>query len=302
MRFSGPCVIQGREADERVLGPLLETDPTAPHEVLADSLARHGYLFVRGLLDGVEIEAARAEVFGRLAEVGEILEPVCEGIFSGVSHRAERVNLGEFWRSVSQGTAIRRVSHGDRIRAWMQNVFGEPAAPHDYLFLRPGVVGRATHLHFDRPFFARGSQRVLTVWSAVGDIPVSEGPLFVVERGHCFEDLLGPVREIDYDSSAGPQVQLTQNAAAFAASRGARLLAADFRAGDVIVFGMEALHGTFDNCSPIGRTRLSSDVRWQPLADPFDPRYMGEDPPGTTGAGYGELNGAKPLTQDWHTR
>jgi hypothetical protein len=34
--------------------------------------------------------------------------------------------------------------------------------------------------------------------------------------------------------------------------------------------------------------RLSTDVRFQPG--------------GTTGAGYGELNGAKPLTEPWHIR
>lgn len=34
----------------------------------------------------------------------------------------------------------------------------------------------------------------------------------------------------------------------------------------------------------------------------MDPRYSGPHPGGTTGAGYGELNGAKPLTQAWHVR
>ena len=65
---------------------------------------------------------------------------------------------------------------------------------------------------------------------------------------------------------------------------------------------MFTMHGTFDNHSPQGRVRLSCDVRWQPASDPLDPRYAGSDPPGTTGIGYGELNGAKPLTEDWHTR
>jgi hypothetical protein len=88
----------------------------------------------------------------------------------------------------------------------------------------------------------------------------------------------------------------------FARSRGTRLLTADFRAGDVIVFGMYLAHGSLDNHSPIDRVRLSCDVRWQPASLPVDDRYFGDDPPGTTGAGYAELNGAKPLTQDWHVR
>ncbi len=30
--------------------------------------------------------------------------------------------------------------------------------------------------------------------------------------------------------------------------------------------------------------------------------HSGPNPGGTTGVGYGELNGAKPLTEPWHTR
>ena len=37
-------------------------------------------------------------------------------------------------------------------------------------------------------------------------------------------------------------------------------------------------------------------------ANPGIRRYFGADPGGTTGAGYGELNGAKPLTEPWHIR
>jgi hypothetical protein len=74
----------------------------------------------------------------------------------------------------------------------------------------------------------------------------------------------------------------------------------DFAAGDVILFGMHTLHMSTANLTD--RVRVSCDVRWQPASLPVDDRYFGDDPPGTTGAGYAELNGAKPLTQDWHVR
>ena len=51
-----------------------------------------------------------------------------------------------------------------------------------------------------------------------------------------------------------------------------------------------------------GRVRVSCDVRWQSAAMPLDLRYFGANPGGTTGAGYAELNGAKPLDQPWHVR
>ena len=57
-----------------------------------------------------------------------------------------------------------------------------------------------------------------------------------------------------------------------------------------------------DNNSTVGQVRLSCDVRFQPASDPLDERYFGSDPKGTTGIGYAELNGAKPLTSSWHQR
>ena len=65
---------------------------------------------------------------------------------------------------------------------------------------------------------------------------------------------------------------------------------------------MFLIHGAFDNRAPEMPVRVSCDVRWQPVSEPFDPRYMAPDLSGTFGGGYGELNAAKPLTEDWHKR
>ena len=61
-------------------------------------------------------------------------------------------------------------------------------------------------------------------------------------------------------------------------------------------------HGSFENYSSEKRIRLTCDVRFQPKKDPKDPRYFGSNPSGTTGLGYGELNGSKPLNEPWHIR
>ena len=142
----------------------------------------------------------------------------------------------------------------------------------------------------------------MTMWTAYGDIPVEEGPLLIVDQSQGFQDLLDLSLAVDYESNDTPLVQLMQDPVELAKSRNVKLKTANFRAGDVIIFSMMLLHGSLDNRSRRGRVRLSSDVRWQPASDPVDPRYVGENPTGTTGAGYGELNGAKPLTVDWHQR
>lgn len=298
------CVNQGRPIAEDIIGPLRDsTDSLGQPVELSRRLDEDGYLFLRGALDRDEVLAARAEVLGRLAEVGEVEDPPADGIFTGTSQRVEMVeDLGAFWKSVSEGPALRQVTHGERLRGVMSEVYGEPARPHDYLFLRPSPVGRATNLHYDRPFFARGSDRINTVWLALGDIPVAEGPLVVVEGSNRFDDLLEQAYAIDYDSSDSPLVTIPDDAVALARQRGTRLITAHFEVGDMAVFSMKIMHGTLDNHSQHNRIRLSCDVRFQPLADDMDERYFGPDPSGTTGAGYGELNGAKPLDVLWHTR
>ena len=298
------CQMQGRAISPELLAPFREM-PFSPAAAptLRARLATDGYLFLRGVLDTGDIQAARQEVFGRLFEVGETRSPPADGIYTGTSQRRDQhPDLGKFWQSVSEGPALRKVTHGAEIRQIMSTVFGEAAHPHDYLFLRPAVPGRSTHLHYDQPFFARGSNAIHTVWTPLGDIPLSEGPLMAVEASNTFDDLIGEAQAVDYQSNDTPLVQLMESPSLLAEQRNTRLLTADFRAGDLIIFSMTLLHGSLDNRSENGRIRLSCDVRWQPLADPIDPRYCGPNPKGTTGAGYGELNGAKPLNEPWHQR
>lgn len=272
-------------------------------QALQTRMSEDGYVFLRGVVGASAIAMARHEVFSRLADVGEIAEPPVDGIFTGRSDRAERhPDRGKFWQSVSEGPALRRVTHGPEIHYVLETLFGEPARGYDFIFLRPGVTGRYTFLHYDLPFFSRGTKKVVTAWTAIGSVPTIEGSLFVLENSHRFDDLIKPVEQIDYNSKESPQVQMTGDAIEFARSRGSRLLTANFELGDMILFGMTTMHGSFDNCSPIRRTRLSVDVRWQPASEPIDDRYFGANPSGTTGIGYAELNGAKPLTEPWHTR
>ena len=298
------CRVHGKPVHPDVLGSFRDsTALMADAAALRDAMSEDRYVFLRGVIAPSSIAMARHEVFCRLADAGEIAEPAVDGIFTGKSQRTERcADLGHFWQSVSEGPALRRVTHGHEIQYVLDTLFGEPARGYDFIFLRPGVPGRFTFLHYDLPFFSRGTRNVVTVWTAIGDIPTTEGPLFVLENSHRFTDLIESIQQIDYSSKESPQVQMMGDAIEFARSRGSRLLTTNFAPGDVILFGMTTMHGSFDNCSTIGRTRLSVDVRWQPASEPIDERYFGPDPAGTTGAGYGELNGAKPLTESWHTR
>lgn len=296
-------VLNGHVLSAEVSGQYEDSSNVADPGELQRRLIDTGYLFLRDVVDPAVVLAARQEVFSRLADVGEV-RPGSDGIATGDSRREElEDDLIDFWRSVSEGPALRKVSHGTQVRDLMERVFGEPAQPQDYLWLRPRSVGWSTGFHYDHPFFARGSRRTHTVWISLGDIPYCDGPLMLMENSHRFDDLIGSLYDRDEQINSVPKVaemaafegEWTTDPIAFARKRNVRLLSEEFGTGDVLIFGMNTLHGALDNHSPVGRVRLSCDVRYQPAADPKDERYFGPHPTGQSGNGYGDMTSSRPL-------
>lgn len=272
------------------------------HHLLGDSeglqarLTEDGYLFVRGALDRRTVMDARSEVFGRLAEVGEVHEPAADGVATGTSRRADLVDdLGAFWKSVCEGPCLRKVTHAGPMIALMENLLGGPVRPFDFLWLRAMPPGRASAFHYDHVYMNRGTDRLYTVWTPLGPAPVEDGPILVMEGSHRWDDVIAQFRGFDVEKDTSRPGHVTMTPVTYARERGCRLLTADFEPGDLLVMSMFLLHGSLDNRSPVGRIRLSCDTRYQPASDPADPRWVGENPIGH-GQGYGGVGGAKPLT------
>ena len=296
--MTGAAQVAGRPVPDRLLGPLRASPPDGDTAALNRRLAEDGYLFLPGMLDPDRVLAARRAVFERLAEVGEIRRPAEDGIASGTSRRAELTeDPGGFLKTICDSPALRRISHGPELHALATGLFGAPARAFDFLWLRPTPVGRASPLHFDHVYMNRGSDRVVTVWIPLGPAPICDGPLLVVEGSHRFDDLIADYRGLDVDRDRGRSGSFADDPVAIAERYGARLLTADFSAGDVVLFGPFTLHGSLDNHSPLGRVRLSCDARYQPAADPVDERWFGAEPPGHGGLGYAGMNAARPLTE-----
>ena len=120
--------IRGRDVPVALLSELCAADRDSDY---AAQLARDGYLLFRGIHGPEVLRAARREVLERLAQVGEIGAPAEEGIATGSSRRAELYpDLGAFWKSVSEGPALRAVINGPRIASAMVDLFREPESPH----------------------------------------------------------------------------------------------------------------------------------------------------------------------------
>ncbi len=111
------AVANGLDVPSELLDELLNSralidDGAALRERLSDD----GYVYLAEAIDKTDVAMAREETFRRLLDVGEIREPASDGIVTGKSCRRELENdLGAFWRSVSEGQALRNVTHGAQL-------------------------------------------------------------------------------------------------------------------------------------------------------------------------------------------
>jgi len=294
---------EGRPVPAALIGELVDSSALiGDGPALRKCLEKHGYLLLRGVVAHGIALSARREVLARLAEAGEVDLP--GETFSGASRRGEMApDGGQFLQSVCEGPHLRGATGDDRLAKVISAAFGEPARGHDYIFLRVAIPGRGTGVHCDYPFFTRATERVLTCWLCLSDLAFEQGALYVVEGSHRWEAHIAEMRGFDLERANGArQATLSDDIVRFAEAHGARLLTAQFNAGDILLFSMNVIHGSFDHRAEDLPVRVSCDVRWQPLSEPFDPRYMAPGLGGTFGGGYGELNAAKPLTEDWHKR
>ena len=293
----------GTVVPPEIVGELVVADKNGD---LKKQLCEHGYLFLQGVHDPVEVAAARMEVLHRLAEVGEIKEPVEDGIASGTSRRREiyptAEDLGNFWRSVSEGLAIRSVINGARITHLMTQLFREPVANFTFAWLRAMAEGRASPVHIDHPYMNRGSKRLVTCWTPLCNISLNTGPLYVLEGSHTWSDVRTEFEGHDVDRNPSRPGHIEESPIILAQRKDSRFLTSKFGLGDCLVFGMFTVHGSFDNNSKTGAVRLSCDTRFQPAADPMDKRFSGPNPLAHNGRGYSCLSASLPMTETGRLR
>jgi len=259
----------GRPLDlsPEAFGELRRSEPGDAHR-----LAEDGYLFVPGLLDRAEVEAARAELLAQ------------EELAQDYAMGSER---------------MRSVLQGERMMGFFAGLFGAPARSYDFIWLRHQPPGDdATHPHCDLVFMGRGTPDVLTCWTPFGDIAPGGGGLLILEGSHRTspQRLAGYLaQDVDSYCENGPNAdavrtgamrwehwehragqdwggEITEDPVALRERWGGRWLTADFRMGDVLVFTMRTVHAGTDNHTD--GLRLSTDSRYQRADQPVDERWV----------------------------
>ena len=298
------ALIDGIKVPNSLLGNLNETNlDKANNSDLKSALEKDGYLFLRNIVDKKIIGNARHDIFKKLNEVDELSNPFNEGIASGRSIRDKLFNdRGQFWENISSTKSLRTVTNGKALENIFTRIFEAPSIGFDFIFLRAVAGGKFTHMHCDAGFFTRKTQKVLTCWLVFTEVTLDRGPLFIIEGSHNFREIQEKYNGFDVDIHKNKKATIDIHPVEFAKKRNTKILTAEFKPGDALIFGMYTVHGTFENHAKDNKIRLTCDIRFQPKNEPKDPRYFGVKPGGTTGAGYGELNSARPLNEDWHIR
>lgn len=243
---------------------------------LRTAMAERGHLFFRQLIEPSHVQAARTEILQKYAILGEIDDrhPIDEARV-GDGHGVANANLRAFSASVRGGASYLRVTDGSEVVGVHEALLDGPVRSFDMRWPRFVRPGEGCGFHCDGPYMNRGTDRINSSWIPLGDCDRQDGALIVLENSHRSEALHGGYLRADADRDG--LTWLDDDPVAVQTKYGDRWLTTDFRLGDVLFFGMHTLHGALDNHSQIGRCRLSSDSRYQPIDEPADERWNGSD-------------------------
>jgi ectoine hydroxylase-related dioxygenase (phytanoyl-CoA dioxygenase family) len=193
--------------------------------------------------------------------------------------------------------ALKQLLYSGRMMEFFQVFLGGKVRPFDYTWLRAVAPGKGTYPHCDIVYMGRGTDKLYTAWTPLGDISWELGGLMILENSHRLENIKNSYGRKDVDSYCANRKTahlyasnqkwwdgaLSKNPVSLRKKYGGRWLSAEFQAGDVLIFGMYTIHASLDNhsCS----IRLSSDSRYQLASESVDERWVGSNPIGHSVAG-----------------
>ncbi|HEX5326550.1 MAG TPA: phytanoyl-CoA dioxygenase family protein [Acetobacteraceae bacterium] len=234
---------------------------------LAGRMQSDGYLFLRGVLPVAPINALQNEI-GRIARDAGWLRadaPIAAAIAepAGFCVDPEPEYLATL-RRINKLEAYHALKHHPALIGLFERMLGGPVFPHPRVLMRnifPAREEFTTKAHQDFPN-VQGTEAVYTAWIPLIDCPMEVGPLQVAAGSH-------RMGVLDFDIGAGAGgIEIIDPLER-------RWVSGPFACGDVLIFHSMTVHKGVPNRSD--RLRMSMDVRYQLLAEPFNPDNANPD-------------------------
>jgi hypothetical protein len=252
--------------------------------------AEDGYLFLPGLLDPQWVLDARREITSRLAGY-DVLDPQFP-VIDAVPRADAKYNFSNHGLA-GKNPPLQRLLYTGAMIEFYERFLGGPVRHFDYTWFRAVPAGHnGIYPHSDVVYMGRGTKRLYTSWTPLGDVSRELGGLMLLENSYHQQDKLHQYLQRDVDTYCAnyPDAQdiatgkkqwrwdgnLSKNPATLRAKLGGRWLTTDYTAGDVLMFSVMTVHCSLDNHSD--RFRLSSDSRYQLADEPVDERWIGDNP------------------------
>ncbi|MFI5357575.1 MAG: phytanoyl-CoA dioxygenase family protein [Opitutales bacterium] len=289
------------DASEHGFGELRRSeDLLADLPALRERMKEDGYLYLPGFFAREDVLAARRHLTEALDRKG-LLDPafpVSEGVKrknADLTFQSDPRLAVEFMNSLSRGNpAMLRLLYAGRILNFFEQFFTGAVRHFDFTWVRTMGKGFGTDPHCDTVYMGRGSSRLCTTWVPYGDISYEIGGLMILEGSHRQGDRLKHYlnRDVDLYCENRPEAAkiksgeipwkwggiLSNNPYSLRQHLGGRWLSAEYRMGDVLIFGMRTIHASLDNQTDY--FRFSTDTRYQPATEPIDERWIGANPIG----------------------
>lgn len=268
-------------------------------DALNNRMLADGYLLIRELIDPAKVQLARETILHYMAE-HEAMEPGSQPLEGVMGKRGKSVSLlGR--KAITMHPAVRDVLESPALFDFYAKLWNEPVLTFDYKWLRAVGHEQATSCHYDVVYMGQGTPRLRTCWIPLGDVDIEQGVLAICEGSHDqagYEKLRNTYGKLDVDRDHALG-QFSNNPREVVDTFGGQWKTTNFKAGDILTFGMFTMHASTTNTT--NRWRLSCDVRFQPAQDPVDKRWVGVNPPAHGGGALAgtPLKTMAQLRQQW---
>lgn len=246
-----------------------------------------GYVWIKGLLPRRDVLDFRRHFFAQFLDTGLLADGSDPGDGIVAPSRSDtdtdRKRLMELVRSASYESFC---LHPALVR-FMDAFVAGPSYLHKrklIRYVRPGDAA-ATGAHYDLTYLRGGTDRLVTAWIPIGDVPVAMGGLVYLDgsdrAGRAMEaefardhaHLPPPERIAAFNKTMNDGGWITKDLPELAGRLDARWLVADYEAGDVVLHSPYMVHAATCNDTADGRLRLSTDIRFQNVRDEIDARW-----------------------------